>query len=97
MPSSTSTGSNAGCGAGASLPKSQSTATRSPTVSRGARGGRRPAFDKAIFRDRNVVERCFARLKQFRAIATRFDKLAVRYHAGLVMASLILWLRDVAR
>jgi transposase len=44
-----------------------------------------------------VVERCFARLEQFRAIATRFDELAVRYHAGLVTASLILWLREPAR
>lgn len=43
---------------------------------------------------RNVVERCFNRLKQFRAIATRFDKLAVRYQSGLHLASLILWLRD---
>ncbi|MBT2481764.1 transposase, partial [Streptomyces sp. ISL-94] len=45
------------------------------------------------YRDRKVVERCFARLKQFRAIATRFDKLAARYRAGLALASLILWLR----
>ncbi len=46
------------------------------------------------YRDRNVVERCFARLKQFRAIATRFDKLGDRYRAGVVLASLILWLRE---
>lgn len=64
---------------------------------RGALGGRPPAFDKVIYRDRNVVERCFARLKQFRAIATRFDKLANRYRAGLTLASLILWLREPAR
>ncbi|MCD0482800.1 IS5/IS1182 family transposase, partial [Streptacidiphilus sp. ASG 303] len=31
---------------------------------------------------------------QFRAIATRFDKLATRYRTGLVLASLILWLRE---
>lgn len=64
---------------------------------RGTRGGRPPAFDQVVYRDRNVVERCFARLKQFRAIATRFDKLAVRYRAGIVLASLILWLREPAR
>ncbi|MEW1599850.1 IS5 family transposase [Streptomyces sp. NPDC093808] len=63
----------------------------------GRLGGRPPAFDKEIYRDRNVVERCFARLKQFRAIATRFDKLADRYRAGVVLASLILWLREAAR
>lgn len=64
---------------------------------RGRLGGRPPAFDKEIYRDRNVVERCFARLKQFRAIATRFDELADRYRAGVVLASLILWLREAAR
>ncbi|MEU8135443.1 transposase [Streptodolium elevatio] len=45
---------------------------------RGTHGGRPPAFDKDIYRNRNVVERCFARLKQFRAIATRFGKLTDR-------------------
>ncbi|GGO54681.1 IS5 family transposase [Streptomyces lasiicapitis] len=64
---------------------------------RGNLGGRPPAFDKEIYRDRNAVERCFARLKQFRAIATRFDKLATRYRAGVVLASLILWLREPTR
>ncbi|WP_434092479.1 IS5 family transposase [Streptomyces flaveolus] len=64
---------------------------------RGRRGGWPPAFDTEIYRDRNVVERCFARLKQFRAIATRFDKLADRYRAGVILASLILWLREAAR
>jgi transposase len=40
---------------------------------RGAVGGRPPAFDRTAYRRRNVVERCFQRLKQFRAIATRYD------------------------
>lgn len=61
---------------------------------RGIHGGRPPAFDKEQYKGRNVVERCFSRLKQFRAIATRFDKLAVRYQSGLHLASLILWLRE---
>ncbi|MER7108333.1 IS5 family transposase [Streptomyces sp. NPDC000229] len=64
---------------------------------RGALGGRPPAFNMAAYRDRNVVERCFARLERFRAIATRFDELADRYRAGVVLASLILWLREPAR
>jgi transposase len=64
---------------------------------RGALGGRPPSFHKEIYRNRNVVERCFARLKQFRAIATRFDKLADRYRVGVVLASLILWLREPGR
>ncbi|MGW3044168.1 IS5 family transposase [Kitasatospora sp. NPDC001159] len=61
---------------------------------RGAQGGRPPVFDAQAYRGRNVVERCFARLKQFRAVATRFDKLAARYRAGVLIASLVLWLRD---
>lgn len=61
---------------------------------RGSAGGRPPAFDAEQYKARNVVERCFSRLKQFRAVATRFDKLAVRYLAGLRLASLILWLRE---
>lgn len=61
---------------------------------RGSRGGRPPAFDAETYKHRNVVERCFNRLKQFRAIATRFDKLAARYRAGLHLASLVLWLRE---
>jgi len=62
-------------------------------VRRGQAGGRPPAFDRELYKARNIVERCFSRLKQFRAIATRFDKLAARYRAGLHLASLILWLR----
>lgn len=61
---------------------------------RGTRGGRPPTFNKEQYKGRNVVERCFNRLKQFRAIATRFDKLAARYQSGLHLAPLILWLRD---
>jgi transposase len=38
------------------------------------------------------VERCFARLKQFRAVATRYDKRAVNYRAMVVIASLLIWL-----
>lgn len=65
-----------------------------PTSTRLVPSKRGPAFGKALYRDRNVVGRCFARLKQFRAIATRFDKLADRYRAGLVLASLVVWLRE---
>jgi transposase len=59
---------------------------------RGARGGRPPLVDPTRYRQRNVVERAIARLKQHRAIATRYDKLAVSYHTWLVLAALLLWL-----
>lgn len=60
---------------------------------RGRRGGRPPGFDPAAYRGRNVVERAFARLKSWRAIATRYDKHARNYRAGLVLAAIVLfWL-----
>jgi transposase len=58
----------------------------------GARGGRPPVVDPVRYRHRNVVERAVTRLKQHRAIATRYDKLAVSYHTRLVLAALLLWL-----
>jgi transposase len=58
---------------------------------RGQRGGRPPAFDKEIYKRRNVVERCFNRLKQWRGIATRFEKTAESYQAALTLASLLMW------
>jgi transposase len=59
---------------------------------RGARGGRPPLVDPLRYRQRNVVERAIAQLKQHRAIATRYDKLAVSYHSWLVLAALLRWL-----
>jgi transposase len=60
---------------------------------RGARGGRPPAFDRERYRNRNQVERLMNRRKQFRAVATRFDKLAVRYQATICVADILIWLR----
>ena len=59
---------------------------------RARRPGRLLGFDRARYRGRNVVERCFNRLKQFRAVATRYDKRAVNYRAMVVVASLLVWL-----
>ncbi|WP_239770728.1 IS5 family transposase [Streptomyces sp. CL12-4] len=58
---------------------------------RGSRGGRPPAFDKQFYKQRNVVERCFNRLKQWRGIATRYDKTAESYQAAVTLASLLMW------
>jgi transposase len=61
---------------------------------RGRAGGRPPAFDPARYKERNTVERCFAKLKQFRAVATRYDKRDYMYQATLDVASIRVWLRD---
>ncbi len=62
---------------------------------RGRDGGRPPAFDKQPYKKRNVVERCFNRLKQYRAVATRYDKTRESYQAAVTIASLFLWLRPL--
>lgn len=56
------------------------------------RPGRKPAFCKATYRRRNIVERCINRLKQWRGIATRFEKRATNFRAMIVVASLMIWL-----
>jgi len=60
---------------------------------KGSRGGRPPAFDPGHYADRNVVERCFNRLKQFRDLATRYAKRAAYYRAEIIIAAIVLWLR----
>ena len=60
---------------------------------KGPRGGRPPAVDLAEYKNRNVVERCFNRLKQFRDFATRYAKRAAYYRAEIIIAATILWLR----
>ncbi len=56
------------------------------------RPGRRPSFDREVYRRRNVVERCVGRLKQWCSVATRYEKRAVNYRAMVVIASLMMWL-----
>ena len=58
---------------------------------RGSAGGRPHAFDAEAYRDRNVVERSFALAKQWRGLATRYDKLALTYRAAVVLAACITW------
>ena len=60
---------------------------------RGAKGGRPPAFDKEAYKRRNVIERCFQTFKQWRGIATRYDKLAVTYRGGVVLRAVTIWLK----
>lgn len=48
---------------------------------KGPRSGRPPVFDAGAYKGRNVVERSFNQVKQWRSVATRYDKLAVTYRA----------------
>ena len=49
-------------------------------------------FDKQRYKNRNLVERFFCRIKQFRRIATRYDKLAQRFASFVALAAAIIWL-----
>ena len=51
------------------------------------------SVDPALYRQRNLVERFFCKLKHFRRIATRFDKLARNFLAAVLLASTRLWTR----
>ncbi|MFI2207161.1 transposase [Streptomyces sp. NPDC020192] len=59
------------------------------------RGGRPPGFDREIYRRRNVIERCFNRLKGFRGIATRYEKTAASCEAAVTLVSFLRWARSV--
>lgn len=67
-------------GALAVIPNNPSRATKSP-------------LDKHLYAQRQLVECCFSRLKQFRRIATRYEKTARNYLAVVTIAATILWLR----
>ena len=56
------------------------------------RPGRRPLFSREDYRRRNTVERGINRLKQWRGLATRYDRRADHYRAVAVIVALILWL-----
>lgn len=67
---------------------------RARRLAKGSRGGRPPVFNAEEYADRNVVERCFNRLKQFRDLATRYAKRAAYWRSELIIAATILWLRE---
>lgn len=60
---------------------------------RGSRGGRPPKLEADLYKGRNVVERSFALAKQWRALATRYDKLAITYRAAVTLCSILAWVR----
>ena len=62
---------------------------------RGSKGGRPPTLDTEAYKGRNVVERSFNTVKQWRGLATRFDKHAINYHAAVVLSAVITWLKTL--
>lgn len=58
---------------------------------------RRPSFDKAVYRGRNVIERCVSWLKEARRVATRYEKLARNFLAMLKLAIVDRLLRALGR
>jgi transposase len=63
---------------------------------RGSRGGRPPQFDATDYRGRNVIERRYCHLKQWRGLATRHDKHALTYRAALVLNAVLAWTRRLS-
>jgi len=64
---------------------------------RSRRGGRPPAFDPGAYKQRNTVERAFCRLRQHRAVATRYDKRDFVYRGTIDAATIRIWLRDLTQ
>ncbi|WP_202863574.1 IS5 family transposase [Ornithinimicrobium avium] len=81
----------AGRGIKAVIP--QKTTEITARLRKGSAGGRPPAFDADTYKDRNVVERSFSVTKQWRGLATRYDKLAITYRAAAILQTCIRWLR----
>ena len=65
---------------------------RDQRARRAARPGHPLVVEKAIYARRNVVERSINRLKQWRGLATRYEKRAANYRAMVVIASIVIWL-----
>jgi transposase len=59
---------------------------------KGSRGGRPVGYDAEDYKGRNVVERFFNRMKNWRGLASRYDKHAVVYRGGVVLAAILDWL-----
>jgi putative transposase len=59
---------------------------------RGSGGGRPPNLDAEDYKQRNTIERGFNIFKQWRGLATRYDKLALTYRGGVVLRAIPVWL-----
>ena len=58
---------------------------------KGSRGGRPVSYDTEAYKRRNVVERSFNTMKQWRSLATRYDKLALTYRSAAILQAVFIW------
>lgn len=63
---------------------------------RGSRGGRPVGLDAADYKNRNVIERRFCHTKQWRDLATRYDKHAIVYRAAVLIHAAIAWIHALS-
>jgi transposase len=63
---------------------------------RGSCGGRPVGLDSADYQNRNVIERHYCHIKQWRGLATRYDKHAIIYRAAVVLNAVIVWTRPLS-
>ncbi|MAY48461.1 MAG: IS5/IS1182 family transposase [Microbacterium sp.] len=63
---------------------------------RGSRGGRPVKLDATDYKNRNVIERRYCHTKQWRGLATRYDKHAIIYRAAVVLNAVIAWLKALS-
>ena len=75
----------------ATIPARRDQQVNRPAAGSGGVDGH-PRSTNTSYKRRNVVERCFNRFKQYRAIATRYDRTATSYRAMIDLATLLMWL-----
>lgn len=63
-----------------------------PVIPRRITTAARRAFDRQLYKERNLIERFFNKIKHFRRVATRYDKLARNYRSFLLLVSALKWL-----
>ncbi len=62
-------------------------------TAKGSKGGRPPRFDPALYAERNTIERGIGRIKQWRGVATRYDKYALTFLGGVLLAATVQYRR----
>lgn len=62
---------------------------------RGSRGGRPVTYDRDLYKHRNVIERGFSTFKQWRGLASRYDKLAINYRGDAILRAIVIWAGDL--